>query len=175
MRNTIVWVTGKLSEASSIGFITIVLLSLDNSEQQPSTSTAGALRIIDQTDNSTIESNITVLEKRLGTLSGCKWILSSGKCVEGALYELGMNCITEHLCHSFIVAHSDKTYAVSSVFTQQELTEIAETNSKPCPEPSKEFLDYLNTFNRRNTKDLRQSVFASQPWDTEYDKELHCD
>lgn len=86
-----------------------------------------------------------------------------------------MNCIAEHLCHSFIVDHSDKTYVVSNVFAQQELTEIAETNRKPYPEPAKESLNYLNTFSRRNTKDLRRSVFASKPWDTEYDKELHCD
>ncbi|CEJ05264.1 hypothetical protein RMCBS344292_19209 [Rhizopus microsporus] len=86
-----------------------------------------------------------------------------------------MNCIAEHLCHSFIVDHSDKTYVVNNIFAQQELTEIAETNRKPCPEPAKESLNYLNTFSRRNTKDLRRSVFASKPWDTEYDKELHCD
>lgn len=111
-----------------------------------------------------LQPNITVPEERLRTLSGCKQLLSSG-----------MNCIVEHLCHSFIVDHSDKTYVVNSVITQQELIEIAETNSKSCPEPAKEFLDYLNTFNRRNTKDLCQSVFSSQPWETEYDKELHCD
>ncbi|ORE10340.1 hypothetical protein BCV72DRAFT_301929 [Rhizopus microsporus var. microsporus] len=68
-----------------------------------------------------------------------------------------------------------KTYIVNSIFTQQALTELAETYSKSYPEPSKEFFDFLNTFNRRGAKDLRQSIFASQSWDTEYDKELHCD
>ncbi|CAO3674429.1 unnamed protein product [Rhizopus microsporus] len=54
MRNTIVWAT--------------ILLSLGKSEKQPGVSTAGALRIIDQTDNSTIESNTTAPEQRFRLL-----------------------------------------------------------------------------------------------------------
>ncbi|CAG8627245.1 12683_t:CDS:10 [Rhizophagus irregularis] len=66
-----------------------------------------------------------------------KWILSTGKIVEDALYNFDPN---------------DKIYTNEEVFTEIELDEIRKYKLKPIPQMPQDLLTYLNSF--RVTEDL---------------------
>ncbi|KAG9289663.1 hypothetical protein G9A89_014398 [Geosiphon pyriformis] len=80
-----------------------------------------------------------------------KWVLSTGKRVEDALYHYGMQCSHEHLCHSFIIDPYDENYLKNNVFTMNELKEIQSFNKKPMPLMPTDLLKYLNSFRAPET------------------------
>ncbi|CAG8547968.1 13436_t:CDS:2, partial [Funneliformis caledonium] len=104
-----------------------------------------------------------------------KWKLTTGKIVEDSLYEFGMRCKYEHLCHSFIVDPNDYNYIVESVFTLEELNEIKEYKYKKLPNMPTDLLRYLNSFRKYNTRDLRKAVFETQSWNMPFNRDTHFD
>ncbi|CAJ0640116.1 13_t:CDS:2 [Entrophospora sp. SA101] len=118
-----------------------------------------------------------------------KWKLKTGKYVEDVLYDLGKKskfhkreramlhimvlllCIIadrpkfhsySSLVHSFIVDPEDKF--LQSGFTTDELTEICETMTvQEAPQIEGELLEYIDTFAKTSTKDIREALYASHP------------
>ncbi|KAG1474789.1 hypothetical protein G6F56_000140 [Rhizopus delemar] len=104
-----------------------------------------------------------------------KWVLQSGKRAEDVLYTFGMKCTTEYICHSFIIDPSDVSYIHHNVFSQAELEEIIDMSKKAFPDIPEQLRDCINSFNKNNTTDLRQSILIKQPWDEHYDSITHGD
>ncbi|CAG8698341.1 14789_t:CDS:10 [Funneliformis caledonium] len=104
-----------------------------------------------------------------------KWILSTGKIVEDALYNFGIKCRHEHLCHSFVIDPNDKIYINEEVFTEIELDEIRKYKLKPMPQMPQDLLTYLNSFRVSDISGLRDAIFKSQQWDSPYNRQTHFD
>ncbi|CAJ0833909.1 12859_t:CDS:2, partial [Entrophospora sp. SA101] len=103
-----------------------------------------------------------------------KWFLRSGRCVEDELYAFGMKCRFEHLAHSFIIDPDDKTYIQNKVFTSEELGEIRNTEAKDLPQVPIDLLEYISSFRKKTTKDLRIVLNTQQDWEGEnFDKTKH--
>ncbi|RUS23352.1 hypothetical protein BC937DRAFT_95215 [Endogone sp. FLAS-F59071] len=83
-----------------------------------------------------------------------KWRLSTGKVVEDTLFEYGRQCKSEHLSQSFIVDPEDTNYIANGVFTEEELAEIEETDTKPLPDIPIDLMKYMDNFRqfRQGTK-----------------------
>ncbi|CAG8713454.1 11809_t:CDS:10 [Funneliformis mosseae] len=84
-----------------------------------------------------------------------KWILSTGKIVDDVLYNFGIKCRHEHLCHSFVIDPNDNIYIDEEVFTETELDEIRKYKLKPMP--------HIN------------AIFKSQKWDSPYNRQTYFD
>ncbi|KAI8377385.1 uncharacterized protein BYT42DRAFT_570144 [Radiomyces spectabilis] len=104
-----------------------------------------------------------------------KWTLSTGKVVEDAVYYFGKRCTEEHLSHSFVIDISDAAYISSGTFTQDEINEIARTNSKPTPEMPEDLHSYIQTYRQDNVDDLRRAIFSPQTWDQDFKRRTHFD
>ncbi|CAJ0628162.1 10932_t:CDS:2 [Entrophospora sp. SA101] len=50
-----------------------------------------------------------------------KWKLSTGKFVEDLLYEYGLKCTSEHMCHSFILDPDDNSYINDKILQKKSL------------------------------------------------------
>ncbi|KAG9288877.1 hypothetical protein G9A89_001253 [Geosiphon pyriformis] len=84
--------------------------------------------------------------------------LKTGIIVKDILYDLGKKCKHHHLVHSFIIDPEDKF--VQSGFTLEELTEIREMkNMQESPEIKNELLEYIATFWKASTKDIRKALY----------------
>ncbi|KAG2237696.1 hypothetical protein INT48_009634 [Thamnidium elegans] len=104
-----------------------------------------------------------------------KWMLSDGTYVEDKLYNFGMHCSFEHLCHSWILDPDDKSYLLYKVFSEKQLKEIKAIKPVHIPEISDELADYLNKFNNvKNTSDLRQLLMVRSFYQC-YDPKKHAD
>ncbi|CAJ0767684.1 10372_t:CDS:2, partial [Entrophospora sp. SA101] len=91
-----------------------------------------------------------------------KWKLKTGIYVEDILYDLGKKSKFHNLIHSFIVDPEDKF--LQSGFTTDELTEICETMTmQEAPQIKDELLEYIDTFAKTSTKDIREALYASHP------------
>ncbi|CAJ0842920.1 6493_t:CDS:2, partial [Entrophospora sp. SA101] len=91
-----------------------------------------------------------------------KWKLKTGIYVEDILYDLGKKSKFHNLIHSFIVDPEDKF--LQSGFTTDELTEICETMTvQEAPQIEGELLEYIDTFAKTSTKDIREALYASHP------------
>ncbi|KAG9289662.1 hypothetical protein G9A89_014397 [Geosiphon pyriformis] len=106
---------------------------------------------------------------------GDKWVLSTGKRVEDALYHYGMQCSHEHLCHSFIIDPYDENYLKNNVFTMNELKEIQSFNKKPMPLMPTDLLKYLNSFRATNASDMRKLILNSNIYDQSFDRSKNFD
>ncbi|RGB24452.1 hypothetical protein C1646_747795 [Rhizophagus diaphanus] len=104
-----------------------------------------------------------------------KWILSTGKIVEDVLYNFGIKCRHEHLCHSFVIDPNDNIYIDEEVFTETELDEIREYKLKPMPQMPQDLLTYLNSFRVSDISSLRNAIFKSQKWDSPYNRQTYFD
>lgn len=105
-----------------------------------------------------------------------KWVLSSGKAVEDALYDFSRTLTVDHPSRSLIIDTEDKTYMKYGIFTKEELEKIKKENSvlnsiSIC----KELRDYINVFNCNTTQAVRQSLNKRHRWEFEdYDiKKYH--
>lgn len=86
-----------------------------------------------------------------------KWKLESGRFVEDVLYELGMKCRYHNLVHSFIVDPTDEF--IKNAFKEEELSEIIKKeNGKDPLEIDDEILEYINTFAKDSTKEIRVAL-----------------
>ncbi|KAI7905775.1 uncharacterized protein BX663DRAFT_468531 [Cokeromyces recurvatus] len=105
-----------------------------------------------------------------------KWMLSTGKIVEDALYNFSKKLLVDHPSNSFIIDVDDQTYLKHNIFTEKELEEIKKENviSTTIPIPSK-LRDYMNSFNCTTTEKIRQSLVKRQHWETEYNIRKHHD
>ncbi|CAB4488879.1 unnamed protein product [Rhizophagus irregularis] len=91
-----------------------------------------------------------------------KWKLSTGTYVEDVLYNLGKKCRYHNLVHSFIIDPGDKF--VQSGFTSDEITEIRETKSMyELPKIDDDLLEYIDSFAKDSTKDIRKALYSSHP------------
>ncbi|CAI2186908.1 17468_t:CDS:10 [Funneliformis geosporum] len=104
-----------------------------------------------------------------------KWKLSTGKIVEDALYNFGIKCRHEHLCHSFVIDPNDNIYINEEVFTEAELDEIRKYKLIPMPQMPQDLLTYLNSFRVSDISSLRDAIFKSQQWDSPYNRQTHFD
>ncbi|RIB15284.1 hypothetical protein C2G38_1590933 [Gigaspora rosea] len=83
-----------------------------------------------------------------------KWKLESGRFVEDVLYELGMKCRYYNLVHSFILDPTDEF--IKNAFKEEELSEIIKKeNGNDLLEIDDEILEYINTFAKDSTKEIR--------------------
>ncbi|KAG1048225.1 hypothetical protein G6F43_009372 [Rhizopus delemar] len=96
-----------------------------------------------------------------------KWTLSTGKVVEDALYDFGVACKHEHLAHQFIVDPFNKQ--MESIFDEAELQEIRSANVKPMPMMPMPLRNYIASFNKKNTNEIRDVIDTRQPWQINYD------
>ncbi|KAI8094002.1 hypothetical protein BDF21DRAFT_475736 [Thamnidium elegans] len=70
------------------------------------------------------------LEKNYSRLDDAhKWVLSTGKIVENALYTFSKMLIVDHPSNSFIIDIDDQTYLKQNIFSERELEEIKEENT----------------------------------------------
>ncbi|GET04606.1 C2H2-type zinc finger transcription factor [Rhizophagus clarus] len=91
-----------------------------------------------------------------------KWKLSTGRYVEDILYNLGKKCNYHNLIHSFIIDPEDKF--VHSGFTMEELQEICETKSmQEPPQIDDDLLQYIDSFAKDSTKDIRKALYSPHP------------
>ncbi|CAG8793502.1 17518_t:CDS:10, partial [Cetraspora pellucida] len=104
-----------------------------------------------------------------------KWLLSTGITVEDKLFDFGLKCTREHLSHSFILDPDDENYLKEGIFTESELAEIRNFQTKPFPIMSKELLTYLNSFRPRTTAELRRLVFRQEAMDQNFDRQKDFD
>ncbi|RUS24842.1 hypothetical protein BC938DRAFT_473000, partial [Jimgerdemannia flammicorona] len=101
-----------------------------------------------------------------------KWKLSTGKVVEDALFEYAIQCKFEHLSQSFIVDPDD----TNGVFTEEELTEIEETDTKSLPDIPIDLMKYMNSFRKSSIKELRTQLSVVQDWEgANFSREYHFD
>ncbi|PKC67775.1 hypothetical protein RhiirA1_393419 [Rhizophagus irregularis] len=69
---------------------------------------------------------------------------------------------TQSLVHSFIIDPGDKF--VQSGFTSDEITEIRETKSMyELPKIDDDLLEYIDSFAKDSTKDIRKALYSSHP------------
>ncbi|RUP43198.1 hypothetical protein BC936DRAFT_137490, partial [Jimgerdemannia flammicorona] len=104
-----------------------------------------------------------------------KWVLTTGTIVEDALYDFGVKCMHEHLCHSFVVDPDDENYLNEGVFTQHELEEIRDFQKKVLPPVPRDLLLYLDSFRMGTTADLRRLVFRQEAMDQNFDRHKDFD
>ncbi|CAJ0866298.1 7646_t:CDS:10 [Entrophospora sp. SA101] len=105
-----------------------------------------------------------------------KWYLTSGKCVEDALYAFGNQWRFDHLAHSFIIDPDDESYIKNNIFTSEELKEICNTEAKDLPEMPNELLKYISSFRMKTTKDLHIALDVRQDWEGgNFDRIKHFD
>ncbi|CAB4445276.1 unnamed protein product [Rhizophagus irregularis] len=104
-----------------------------------------------------------------------KWVLTTGTVVEDALYNFGLRCKYEHLAHSFILDPDDNNYLIESVFTESELHEIRHYQTKETPLMPLELLKYLNSFNLKNTLELRKQIFMPEQMDQDFNRSRDFD
>ncbi|PKB98103.1 hypothetical protein RhiirA5_506333 [Rhizophagus irregularis] len=109
------------------------------------------------------EDEFGVMDKNLYTQrfnmmeNSRKWKLESGRFVEDVLYELGMKCRYHNLVHSFIVDPTDEF--IKNAFKEEELSEIIKKeNGKDPLEIDDEILEYINTFAKDSTKEIRVAL-----------------
>ncbi|CAG8765385.1 8_t:CDS:10, partial [Dentiscutata erythropus] len=129
-------------------------------------------------DGSELKMNIDLSEfkKKYSKMNDSdKWTLSTGKIVEDALYNFGIKCRHEHLCHSFVIDPNDKIYVDEEVFTESELDEIRTYKIKPMPLMPQDLLTYLNSFRVFDISDLRNAILKPQQWDSTYNRQTHFD
>ncbi|RUP44161.1 hypothetical protein BC936DRAFT_149856 [Jimgerdemannia flammicorona] len=99
-----------------------------------------------------------------------KWKLSTGKVVEDALFEYAIQCKFEQ--YSFIVDPDD----TNGVFTEEELTEIEETDTKSLPDIPIDLMKYMNSFRKSSIKELRTQLSVVQDWEgANFSREYHFD
>ncbi|CAJ0757531.1 4078_t:CDS:10 [Entrophospora sp. SA101] len=90
-----------------------------------------------------------------------KWKLKTGKYVEDVLYDLGKKS-KFHKRERAMLHIMDKF--LQSGFTTDELTEICETMTvQEAPQIEGELLEYIDTFAKTSTKDIREALYASHP------------
>lgn len=117
----------------------------------------------------------TFRDKFLSMSNDKKWMLSDGTYVEDKMFNFGMKCTYEHLCHSWILDPEDKSYVQHKIFSEKQLKEIKETKPVHIPEISDELVDYLNKFNDvKSTSHLRQLLMVRSFYQC-YDPEKHAD
>ncbi|RUS35400.1 hypothetical protein BC938DRAFT_470676 [Jimgerdemannia flammicorona] len=105
-----------------------------------------------------------------------KWKLSTGKVVEDALFEYARRCKSEHLSQSFIVDPDDTSYIAHGVFTEGELTEIEETDTKSLPDIPIDLMKYMNSFRKSSIEELRSQLSMVQDWEgANFRREYHFD
>ncbi|CAG8685114.1 4347_t:CDS:10 [Rhizophagus irregularis] len=97
-----------------------------------------------------------------------KWKLSTGKIVEDALYNFGIKCRHEHLCHSFVIDPNDNIYINEEVFTEAELDEIRKYKLISMPQMPPRLIN-------SDISSLRDAIFKSQQWDSPYNRQTHFD
>nr|CAG8520521.1 14101_t:CDS:2 [Entrophospora candida] len=99
-----------------------------------------------------------------------KWKLSTRKFVEDLLYEYGLKCTSEHMCHSFILDPDDNSYINDKIFTKEELEEIQ------LPEIPEDLINYIMKFFDNKIHELRHSLKNDNESISEnYVCELHHD
>ncbi|OBZ87711.1 hypothetical protein A0J61_04242 [Choanephora cucurbitarum] len=104
-----------------------------------------------------------------------KWTLSDGTVVEDKLYDFGMGCSYEHLCHSYVIDPDDLTYRKYNIFSPQQLEEIRMLKPTEIPDISDTLEEYLCQFmNVEDINDLRQLLKTKQFYEN-YDHEKHAD
>ncbi|KAI8981449.1 hypothetical protein BDB01DRAFT_851237 [Pilobolus umbonatus] len=98
----------------------------------------------------------------LGLHDTHKWILSTGKRVEDALYDFSKKLLVDHPSSSFILDVDDHAYLKHNVFIEKEWEEIKKeyATSTIIPIPN-ELRDYINTFNCTTTGGIRRSLAKS--------------
>jgi hypothetical protein len=101
-----------------------------------------------------------------------KLYLSTGKCVEDELYAFGMQCSCVHQSRCFIIDTTDNNLTKYGSFTKEELTEIDSIHPPNIPLLPTQLRDYINSFNKNTTEDIRTAVFKEQPFDKNYNKVL---
>ncbi|CAB5359978.1 unnamed protein product [Rhizophagus irregularis] len=94
--------------------------------------------------------------------SSRKWKLRSERFVEDVLYKLGMQCRYHYLVHSFIIDTED-TF-IKDEFSEEELSEIVEKNKQSIPEIDEEILEYIDTFAKKSTKEIREALNTPIPY-----------
>ncbi|GBC48009.2 C2H2-type zinc finger transcription factor [Rhizophagus irregularis DAOM 181602=DAOM 197198] len=86
----------------------------------------------------------------------------SERFVEDVLYKLGMQCRYHNLVHSFIIDTED-TF-IKDEFSEEELSEIVEKNKEQSiPEIDEEILEYIDTFAKKSTKEIREALNTPHP------------
>ncbi|KAI8353639.1 hypothetical protein EDC96DRAFT_447138 [Choanephora cucurbitarum] len=105
-----------------------------------------------------------------------KWTLSDGTVVEDKLYEFGMGCAYEHLCHSYVIDPDDLTYRKYNIFSPQQLEEIRMLKPTEIPDISDTLEEYLCQFMHvEDTNNLRQLLRKKRQFYENYDHEEHAD
>ncbi|RCH97272.1 hypothetical protein CU097_014384 [Rhizopus azygosporus] len=97
-----------------------------------------------------------------------KWVLSSGKAVEDALYDFSRTLTVDHPSRSLIIDTEDKAYMKYGIFTKEELEKIKKENPVlNSVSICKELRDYINVFNCNTTQAVRQSLNKRHRWEFE--------
>nr|CAG8631909.1 9382_t:CDS:2 [Entrophospora candida] len=105
-----------------------------------------------------------------------KWKLSTRKFVEDSLYEYGLKCTSEHMCHSFILDPDDNSYINDKIFTKEELEEIRDYKKRELPEIPEDLINYIMKFSDNKIHELRHSLKNDNESISEnYVRELHHD
>ncbi|CAG8788149.1 16653_t:CDS:2, partial [Dentiscutata erythropus] len=104
-----------------------------------------------------------------------KWILSTGTCVEDAIYDYCINLNEEILLHSWVIDLEDTD--AEKLFTEPEWTEI-KNSIQVLPKVDEDFAKYLQRFsNIKSSEELRNFLETTSYKSNEipYDRETHYD
>ncbi|KAG9284923.1 hypothetical protein G9A89_006301 [Geosiphon pyriformis] len=108
-----------------------------------------------------LEDKILFRQKFEDLENSKKWMLQSGRFVEDVLFELGMICQYHNLVHSFILDIEDSF--VEKAFSKAEILEITEKENTTDPDIEEELLEYINTFDKGSTTEIRAALNKPHP------------